>query len=309
MATFQPRPKGRPPVQPKPVAHIGILVRHLESSRRRWQTVLGAPFSPITRYRPENWSDLGNPEPHLHDARLTFYLGDAPSIEILEFVGNGTHSPEKGEGGHHLSFPPLEDNSARRAELAGLGVGIDGEIWHDGRWIFQFAEATALNNVYTEWVEEHPDHPDVKDDLSPINRLPDGTKTLFDVETILALGGHRPASGITEIGIAVHDLAQAKDRWAAVIGYEFVDADGNSALGGDFPTRLRLLSVAPQEKEGLRYAVVSEPELGVTADRLRAAEVPITEVVGEGGRLAGVHVDPGYLNGFGIRFVSEPTPS
>lgn len=92
------------------------------------------------------------------------------------------------------SFPTsprasVDENEARRAELAELGIGIDREIRHDARWIFQFAEAGLLNNVYTEWVEEHPDHPDVKDDLSPIDRLADGSKTLFDVATIEELGG------------------------------------------------------------------------------------------------------------------------
>jgi catechol 2,3-dioxygenase-like lactoylglutathione lyase family enzyme len=290
-------------MQPAPIAHIGILVADLETSREHWSKALGGVFSPISRYRPQNWSDLGNPEPHLHDARLTFYLGDNPSIEILEFVGSGTHSPEKGEGGHHLSFPPIDDNERRRAELAELGVGIDGEIRHDDRWIFLFADARALDNVYTEWVEEHPDHPDVKDDLSPIGRLPDGTKTLFEPDTILSLDGQRPDSRIIEIGVNVDDLERAKDRWHTIIGYEFHDCDDRSAIGGTFDTAVRLTQRTGDQRAGLSYGTILEPDLNGTLQRLIASEVPVAQTsADQTGTIVSIDVDPAYLNGFGIRF-------
>lgn len=290
-------------MRPLPIAHIGILVADLVTSRERWSKVFDGVFSPVSRYRPENWSDFGNPEPHLHDARLTFYIGDNPSIEILEFVGNGTHSPTKGEGGHHLSFPPLEDNEARRQELAELGVRIDGEIRHDNRWIFQFAEAGALNNVYTEWVEEHPDHPDVKDDLSPIGRLPDGTKTLFELETILDLPDGRPDSGIVEVGVVVADLDAAKAMWEAVIGYRFIDDGPASAVAGPFAATIRLIRQEPDgSREGLSYATIADADLESTGRRLQASDVPVTSVISADGLLSRLDVDPAYLNGFGIRF-------
>ena len=282
-----------------PIAHIGILVADLPKSRTRWTTVMGLPFSPITRYRPQNWSDLGNPEPHLHDARLTFCLGDSPSIELLEFVGNGTHSPSKGEGGHHLSFPPLPDVAARRVELAELGIGVDGEIFHDGRWIFTFGDARPLNNVYTEWVEEHPDHPDVKDDLSPINRLPDGSKTLFDLDTVTALNGRRPDSGIVEIGIDVADLSTAVRSWEAATGYRFVSDTGeglDTAVSHQTNVRLRLL---PSTREGLSYAVIDVDDLDATRFRLDAAQVPFSKHTAE---RTEIRVGVDYVNKFSIRF-------
>lgn len=291
---------------PLPLAHVGILVADLDTSRERWIRVLGQDFSPITRYRPSNWSDLGNPAPHLHDARLTFYLGDEPSFEILEFVGNGTHSPDKGEGGHHLSFPPVADNTARRAELADLGVGTDGEIWHDGRWIFQFADARALNNVYTEWVEEHPDHPDVKDDLSPVNRLPDGSKTLFDVATIEEIDGRRPWSRVVEVQVCVQDLADALPRWEAITGYGFDPVEPSSAIGGPFQTRIRLVEdSADGAREGISGATIVEPDLAHTFLRLKRAGVPLRAVATDTtGQIASVSVDPAYLNGFSLTFTS-----
>jgi catechol 2,3-dioxygenase-like lactoylglutathione lyase family enzyme len=292
-------------MQPVPLTHIGILVKDLDASRPRWATVLDLPFSPITRYRPQNWSDLGNPVPHLHDARLTFFLGVNPSIEILEFVGNGTHSPAKGEGGHHVAFPPLADCALRRQELADLGIGTDGEFFHAGRWMLTFADARPMNNVYTEWVEEHPDHPDVKDDLSPINRLPDGSKTLFDIATIEAVGGVRPPSGITEIGIAVDDLDKAAITWQAVIGCHFHgDADQTSMVSNELHPRIRLVQQSDTaSRQGLYFAVVSVPDLGRTQARLRSAGAPIFHKrLGPEGSQEEVWVDPEYLNDFSIRF-------
>lgn len=288
-------------MEPLPIDHIGLLVADLEKSRERWQTALGAAFSPISRYRPHNWSDRGDPRPHLHDARLSFYLGVNPSIELLEFVGTGTHAPDKGEGGHHLSFPPITDNALRRAELRDMGVGIDGEVFHDGRWIFQFAEAEALNNIYTEWVEEHPDHPDVKDDLSPVDRLPDGSKTLFDPETILALPDGRPPSHMVEIGVAVHDLGHATPRWHEIVGYRFHPQPDGSALSDPPVPRIRLNPVTANKAEGLRYAVIAVEDLSVTRARLHASEVPFSLEVTSRGESVAV-IDPTFLNGFAIRF-------
>lgn len=299
------------------IAHIGVLVADLDQSRLRWAQVFGSAFSPVTRYRCPEWCDFGNPEPHLHDARLTFYLGDYPSIEMLEFVGNGTHAASRGEGGHHVALPPILDNDVRRSELAELGVGIDGDNRQDGRSILMFSDARATNNVYVEWVEDGHDHPDCKDDGSPVNRLPDGSKTLFDVSTILELNGQRPLSNIAEIGVTVVNLDKAIDAWRAVVGYSFETTElaalpvpGPSPTGslsavsiGTSP-RLRLVKGDDRScREGLNYAIVKVSDLDAVWRRLRSEEVPLA---GEGRNLQGelicVDVDPGYLNNFSVRF-------
>ena len=289
-------------MEPVPIAHIGILVADLETSRARWSKTLGMPFSPIVRYRSTAWSNLADPAPHPSDLRQTIYLGADPSIEIQEFVANGSHAPTKGEGGHHLGFPPVLDSQALREELTDLGVGIDGEVQHDGRWIMQFTDSRALNNTSTEWVEASPGHLDLKDDGSPVDQLPDGSQTVFEAETILELGGERPPSGIVELGLAVADLDAAVTSWSAVTGYAFdpsPDAD-RSAVSRGFTPAVRLVETTPSAREGLCYAVIETADIAATRARLEREGVPLAD-----GTLApseGADVDPGYLNGFSIRF-------
>jgi len=292
-------------MNPLPIAHIGILVANVGTARHHWSNALGESFSPIVRYRSAAWSDLADPTPHANDLRQAVYVGVNPSIEIQEFGNNGTHAASRGEGGHHIAFAPIADNSAQRRELAELGIEMDGASNYDGRSIVQFTDARALNNVATEWIEASPGHHDLKDDGSPVDRLPDGSSTVFDAQTILALNGQRPSSGIVEFGVLVANLDKAIAPWSAVTGYTF-DTSTNSKRSavsrGAVPAiRLVEASEAPA-REGLYYAVVETDNIEATLERLRRSRVPLVNAtVGNHGD---AEVDPAYLNGFSLRFVS-----
>lgn len=293
--------------EPLPLAHVGILVEDVDLARSRWMTVLDFPFSPISRYQPDVWSDLVTPEPHPQSARLTFCFGDMPSFELLEFVGKGTHSKTRGEGGHHLSFPPISDLTARRDELAALGFVTDGSIEHDGRLIFMFADARPLDNVYTEWVEEHPAHADVKDDGSPVNRRHDGSKTLFELETIDAVDGIRPFSGVTEVEVGVRNLEKAVATWHGATGYTFPEPQRQAMSVVSQPvgrTAIRLceLDGIVHQACGVSAAVIEVDNLEATLTRLLAAEVPVSERINEDDSLHEITVAPAFLNNFAIRF-------
>ncbi|TFE36867.1 hypothetical protein E2553_45360 [Paraburkholderia dipogonis] len=289
-------------MEPLAIAHIGILVADVETARRNWAKALGASFSQIVRYRSTAWSGIADPVPHANDLRQTIYVGVNPSIEIQEFVANGSHSPSRGEGGHHLSFPPVSDNNERRRELATLGIGMAGGANHEGRWIIQFSDPQKLNNVSTEWVEESEGHLDLKDDGSPIDRLPDGSATIFDAETTRTFGAHRPQSDIVEFGVLVADLGKAIETWSAVTGYAF-DAAGNggrSAVTRGMVPAVRLVEAQGNfAREGLYCAVVETKSIDETIERLRSAKVPFVDESG-----VKVSVDPAYLNGFSLQFVS-----
>jgi hypothetical protein len=301
---IKPPEKGQHSMDPLPIAHIGILVADVEAARRHWANALGAVFSPIVRYRSAAWSGIADPVPHANDLRQTIYIGVNPSIEIQEFAANGSHAASRGEGGHHFSFPPVADNNARQRELAELGIGMAGGSNHDGRWIIQFTDPPALNNVSTEWVEASPGHLDLKDDGSPVDRLPDGSSTVFDAKTILGLDGHRPPSGIVEFGVLVANLDVAVERWSAVTGYAFdtTNNGGRSAVSRGIVPTVRLVAAgSTSAREGLFYALVKTDSIEATVERLRRGGVPL-----EAGAVRGrAHVDPAYLNGFSLRFVNR----
>jgi hypothetical protein len=289
---------------PLPIAHIGILVADLGTARRHWSNALSESFSPIVRYRSAAWSDLADPSPHANDLRQAVYIGVNPSVEIQEFGNSGTHAASRGQGGHHIAFAPIADNSALQRELAQLGIEMDGASNYDGRSIVQFTDARALNNVATEWIEASPGHHDLKDDGSPVDRLPDGSSTVFDAQTILALNGQRPPSGIVEFGVLVADLDKAIASWSAVTGYTFdisTDSERSAVSRGPVPTiRLVEASQAPA-REGLYYAVVETENIEATLERLRRFGVPLVNATS--GTRVQAEVDPAYLNGFSLRFV------
>jgi hypothetical protein len=290
---------------PLQITHIGVLVADVEIARQHWSNALGTAFSPVVRYRQGTWRDANDPAPHAGDLRQTIYLGASPSIEIQQFVEDiSTHMASRGEGGHHFAFPRMPDNNARRDELAALGLEMKSGVNHEGRWIIQFTDADALNNVATEWVEASTGHRDVKDDGSPVDRLPDGSTTVFDAATIVSLGGVRPPSDIVEFAVRVANLENAVAKWSAVTGHEF-ESDGNgeerSVVSREIVPAIRLVETSdPHAREGLFRAVVKIASARETIERLRRASVPVVDQDGEDP--GHIDIDPSYLNGFSLRF-------
>jgi hypothetical protein len=294
---------------PRQITHIGVLVADVEIARQHWSKALGTDFSPVVRYRQSTWRDANDPAPHAGDLRQTIYLGTNPSIEIQQFVDEiSTHMASRGEGGHHFAFPRVPDNNARRDELTALGLEMKSGVNHEGRWIIQFTDAEELNNVATEWVEASTGHRDVKDDGSPVDRLPDGSTTVFDATTIVGLGGVRPNSGIVEFAVRVADLDSAVPKWSAVTGHEFeIDGrEGRSAVSVDIRPAIRLVeSHDTGTREGLFRATVRTASVDATLKRLRESGVPTVDH--DNANPAYFEVDPSYLNGFLLRFVEDCT--
>lgn len=145
------------PDEIKTIHHIGILVSDLEAAVERWTAVTGFTFDAIARYRTDHYVDDSAPGEHLSDVRIAFSHNGPPYIELMEFFGDGTHSPELGEGVHHLGFVGLEDAAAVLAHLEEIGVGVNGRALDaGGSTILGFTVPASLNGVRLEYVSKDP---------------------------------------------------------------------------------------------------------------------------------------------------------
>lgn len=164
---------------PLVIDHIGFLVENLEEAIERWSVATGYTFSPIARYRTQTWTDSSNPEPHWHDARISFSKEGSPAIELMEFHGEGTHSAKEGEGFHHIAFMNVTDIEERKAQLSALGFSHNGQaIDEEGNVILWFTDKTDLNNVRLEYVSADP-QPIVDDSGAPLAPDENGKPNLW----------------------------------------------------------------------------------------------------------------------------------
>jgi len=289
-----------------PIAHVGILVSDLERAKEHWSKVLGESFSPFVRYRPASWSYRGEftpGVPGVNELRQTIYLGVNPSIEIQQYVENGTHSKNRGEGGHHIGFQPVADTKLRRKELENLKIRIAGAVKYQDREIIQFTEHDDLDNVSTEWVELSKGHLDLKDDGTDVNRLPDGSGTIFELETIRAINNVRPNSNIKEIIINVRDLVDSLSKWASVTGQTFSKLDSRTpvALSDGEGAKLRLIEATSSDSRiGIIKLVFQCEDLAQKRQNLLNNKVPITLDT-----LHNILIDGEYLNNVQVEFTDK----
>ena len=134
------------------IDHVGILVPNLEEAISRWSQVTGYTFSPIARYRTDNYSDYFDKTPHFHDARISFSLEGPPRIELMEVTGLGTHGVEQ-LGFHHLGFMGVEDCQGKMDQLAAMGISDDGVSRNDaGDILLWFTDKFAMDGIRLEYV-------------------------------------------------------------------------------------------------------------------------------------------------------------
>jgi len=169
-------------MNPPLIHHIGILVPDIEKAIERWSAATGYTFSEIHRYRTDRYVDSSDPQPHHHDARISFSKEGPPYIELMEFHGNGTHSASQGEGFHHFGIMDHPDVERRMRELAELGFRDDGRsLGEDGRVLLWFTDKNDLNGMRLEYVSPDP-QPVVRDDGSEPYRDTSGRPSLWPIE-------------------------------------------------------------------------------------------------------------------------------
>jgi catechol 2,3-dioxygenase-like lactoylglutathione lyase family enzyme len=153
-------------MEPKLIDHIGILVPDMEEAIERWSAATGYTFSPITRYRTPRYVDHSDPEPHFHDARMSFSREGNPKIELLEVTGTGTHSREH-LGIHHLALVGYDDLESEADRM--VSAGFEGDGWNTdetGAMLLWFTRKQDLDGLRLELVSRRI-APIVHDDGSP----------------------------------------------------------------------------------------------------------------------------------------------
>lgn len=288
------------------ITHIGIVVTDLEQSRANWAKAMDLPFSPIIRYRPQAWAIEGakkSNSSHDLDLRQFIYFGVNPSIEIQQFVDNGTHASEVGEGGHHIGFSPVSDTAFNRTSLEKNNFRIRSSVVFGDREVIQFTHNEDLDNVSTEWVELSDGHLDLKDDGSILDKNSNGNSTFFDTQTIKTFGTERPESSIREIAIYVSDLDKSVQKWSKLSGKSFTSSESRVAvaLSNGPGVLIRLIENKNTEtRNGIFKLVVYVQDLMTKKIALERNKVPIT--------LSTLHrlsVSPRYLNGMMVEFVDR----
>jgi methylmalonyl-CoA/ethylmalonyl-CoA epimerase len=127
----------------KGVHHIGIAVRDLEESLRRWSALFAAEQSPIEEI----------PERGLRLARLRFAEG--PEIELVAPLGDASlvakFLESRGEGIQHFTLE-VDDIKTAMGELkaAGLQFVSDTPQIGAGGVLIAFVHPRSLNGVLVE---------------------------------------------------------------------------------------------------------------------------------------------------------------
>jgi lactoylglutathione lyase/methylmalonyl-CoA/ethylmalonyl-CoA epimerase len=133
----------------KKIDHIGILVKDLESSLKKYTSHLGLEVKEIEEVEVENASN-----------RLAFLPVGDTNVELIQTTAQtgllGDFLRERGEGIHHIALE-VEDIDKTFQELRSRGVEF---LWdqiikgaHGSR--IAFFKPQEFNGVYIELVQRH----------------------------------------------------------------------------------------------------------------------------------------------------------
>lgn len=133
----------------KKIDHIGILVKDLESSLKKYTSYLGLELREIEEVEVENASN-----------RLAFLPVGEADVELIQTTAEtgllGDFLRERGEGIHHIAFE-IEDIDKTFQELRSQGVEF---VWdkiiqgaHGSR--IAFFKPEEFNGIYIELVQRH----------------------------------------------------------------------------------------------------------------------------------------------------------
>lgn len=131
------------------IEHIGVVVKDIEASVRKYEDLLGLKLAGIEEVRVEGVVN-----------RVAFLPAGDVNVELVQTTAvSGLAADflrERGEGVHHVAFE-VEDLERTFAELRGRGVRFlwDRIITGSRGSRVAFFEPEEFNGVYIELVQKH----------------------------------------------------------------------------------------------------------------------------------------------------------
>lgn len=206
-----------PPSEPiaelkgKPIVQVGIVVRDVVRTAKRYTKLFGAG--------PWQFTDIEPTEIQLHDQALgevdacvriaTANLGKL-QIELLQpMYGPSTHMEflnRHGQGVHHLSFGGIDGHDRTVEKFANAGIGVEMQGLIGGAATFTYLASQQALGTIIEIVKPAP--PDNAPNLKPWGTWPVDGPGAIDLE------GKR----IVQVGIVVEDVEQIARQYWELLG-------------------------------------------------------------------------------------------
>lgn len=111
------------------ICQVGLVVRDIEASAKKYATLFGVEVPPIIITAPESEAHTRyQGAPTEARAKLAFFkMGEQMSLELIEPIGGPStwrdFLEQKGEGVHHLAFR-VKDTDELTSELATKGIPV-----------------------------------------------------------------------------------------------------------------------------------------------------------------------------------------
>ncbi|MCL1995235.1 MAG: VOC family protein [Defluviitaleaceae bacterium] len=135
------------------VTQIGIIVKDIETTAKKYSEFLGLPIPPIVETGELSESQATfNGQPCPARAKLAFFkVGDNISLELIQPDDQPSTWREfldtKGEGIHHIAFG-IKDTKAHIEKLAGLGIPLAQKGEYEGGRYAYFDATKDLKIIF-----------------------------------------------------------------------------------------------------------------------------------------------------------------
>ncbi len=147
-----------PDLNPDMICQIGLIVRDIEASIKRFRAVFGFPETPVvTTAGYERGKTTFHGEPSDATAKLAFFNAGQIQIELIEPDEKPSvwreFLEQHGEGVHHIAFR-VNDTHAAMERLASHGIGEAQQgLYSDASGMYTYVDSAPTLGVMLELLE------------------------------------------------------------------------------------------------------------------------------------------------------------